>query len=291
MSATPLEVPRKITPPLLLAKKSRHEKIVCLTANDYPVARILDGADLDLLLVGDSLGMTRLGYDSTLPVTLHELLIHLKAARRAVTRALLVADMPFGSYQVDTKTALENALVLVKEGGAEAVKLEGGHRYVRRIEHLVAAGIPVMGHIGLLPQSVRVMGGYKVQGRTSESAEALLRDALALQRAGAFAVVLEGIAAEVAREITEALEIPTIGIGAGVHCNGQILVTEDLLGLGFTRKPRFARQYLNLNQLISNAVRQFKEDCAAESFPSAEESYHTNNAPDSMTTEKQHADR
>ena len=195
------------------------------------------------------------------------MLIHLKAARRAVTRALLVADMPFGSYQVDAKAALDSALVLVKEGGAEAVKLEGGRAYVRHIERLVSAGIPVMGHIGLLPQSVRVMGGYKVQGKTSESAGALLRDALALQRAGAFAVVLEGMAAEVAREITEALEIPTIGIGAGVHCDGQILVIEDLLGLGFSRKPRFARQYLNLNQLISTAVRQFKEDCLSESFP------------------------
>ena len=285
MSATPLEVPRKITPPLLLAMKTRHKKIVCLTANDYPLARILDDAEVDVVLVGDSLGMTRLGYDSTLPVTIPEMLIHLKAARRAVTRALLVADMPFGSYQVDVKSTLENALVLVKEGGAEAVKLEGGYPYVRRIERLVSAGIPVMGHIGLLPQSVRVMGGYKVQGRTSESAEGLLRDALALQRAGAFAVVLEGMAAEVAREITQALEIPTIGIGAGVGCDGQILVTEDLLGLGFAKKPRFARQYLNLNHLISNAVRQFKEDCATENFPSEEESYHTK-APEPASTAK-----
>ena len=291
MSATPPEVPRKITPPLLLARKTSREKIVCLTANDYPLARILDEADLDLLLVGDSLGMTRLGYDSTLPITIPEMLIHLKAARRAVTRALLVADMPYGSYQVDVKTALESALVLVKEGGAEAVKLEGGRAYVRHIERLVSAGIPVMGHIGLLPQSVRIMGGYKIQGKTSESAETLLRDALALQRAGAFAVVLEGMAAEVAREITEALEIPTIGIGAGVHCDGQILVTEDLLGLGFSRKPRFARQYLNLNQLISNAVRQFKEDCTSESFPSDDESYHTNNVVDPVGTVKHHADR
>lgn len=291
MSATPPEVPRKITPPLLLARKTSREKIVCLTANDYPLARILDEADLDLLLVGDSLGMTRLGYDSTLPITIPEMLIHLKAARRAVTRALLVADMPYGSYQVDVKTALESALVLVKEGGAEAVKLEGGRAYVRHIERLVSAGIPVMGHIGLLPQSVRIMGGYKIQGKTSESAETLLRDALALQRAGAFAVVLEGMTSEVAREITEALEIPTIGIGAGVHCDGQILVTEDLLGLGFSRKPRFARQYLNLNQLISNAVRQFKEDCISESFPSDDESYHANNVADSVGAVKHHADR
>lgn len=282
MSATPTEVLRKITPPLLTVKKSRQEKIVCLTANDYPLARILDDAELDVLLVGDSLGMTRLGYDSTLPVSLAEMLVHLKAVRRAVTRALLVCDMPFGSYQVDVKAALESALVLVKEGGAEAVKLEGGRSYVRCIERLVGAGIPVLGHIGLLPQSVRVMGGYKVQGRSGESAEELLRDALALQRAGAFAVVLEGMAAEVARDITEALEIPTIGIGAGVHCDGQILVTEDVLGLGFGRKPRFVRQYLNLNELISSAVRQFKDDCSNESFPTEGESYRSQAVPDAV---------
>ena len=284
MSATPLEVPRKITPPLLSTKKARGEKIVCLTASDYAMARILDTVGLDVLLVGDSLGMTRLGYDSTLPVSLAEILIHLKAARRGVNRALLVADMPFGSYQIDVKSTLDNALVLVKEGGAEAVKLEGGRSYLRSVERLVSAGIPVMGHIGLLPQSVRVMGGYKVQGRTAESAEALLRDALALQRAGAFALVLEGMAAEVASEITAALDIPTIGIGAGVDCDGQILVTEDLLGLGFSRKPRFARQYLNLNQLISNAVQQFKEDCATKDFPSIEESYFAKSEIDSVTT-------
>ena len=286
MSATPLEVPRKITPPLLSTKKAHGEKIVCLTASDYAMARILDTVGLDVLLVGDSLGMTRLGYDSTLPVSLAEILIHLKAARRGVNRALLVADMPFGSYQVDVKTTLENALVLVKEGGAEAVKLEGARPYLRSIERLVSAGIPVMGHIGLLPQSIRIMGGYKVQGKTSESADALLKDALALQRAGVFAVVLEGMAAETAGEITEALEIPTIGIGAGVHCDGQILVTEDLLGLGIARKPRFAREYLNLNQLISNAVRQFREDCTTGTFPADEESYFANNTIDAVTTLK-----
>jgi 3-methyl-2-oxobutanoate hydroxymethyltransferase len=273
MNATGPEVFRKVTPSQLLAKKSRHEKIVCLTASDYPVARLLDEAGIDLVLVGDSLGMTRLGYDSTLPVTLEEMLVHLKAVRRGIQRGLLVADMPFGSYQVSSKMALENALRLVKEGGAEAIKLEGGRKYARWVERLVAAGIPVMGHIGLLPQSVRVMGGYKVQGRTTSSAEALLGDALSLQQAGAFAVVLEGIIQEVARDITEALEIPTIGIGAGIHCDGQILVTEDLLGLGFTRRPKFARRYVNLNESITEAVLGFKKDCLAEHFPDAEESY------------------
>ena len=273
MNATSSEVFRKVTPSQLLTKKSRHEKIVCLTASDYPVARLLDEAGIDLVLVGDSLAMTRLGHDSTLPVTLEEMLIHLKAVRRAIRWGLLVADMPFASYQVSSKMALENALRLVKEGGAEAIKLEGGRKYARWVERLVAAGIPVMGHIGLLPQSVRVMGGYRVQGRTTSSAKALLEDALSLQQAGAFALVLEGIVQEVARDITEALEIPTIGIGAGIHCDGQILVTEDLLGLGFTRRPKFARRYANLNEIITEAVLGFKKDCLAEHFPDAEESY------------------
>jgi 3-methyl-2-oxobutanoate hydroxymethyltransferase len=273
MNATSSEVFRKVTPSQLLTKKSRHEKIVCLTASDYPVARLLDEAGIDLVLVGDSLAMTRLGYDSTLPVTLEEMLVHLKAVRRAIRWGLLVADMPFASYQVNSKMALENALRLVKEGGAEAIKLEGGRKYARWVERLVAAGIPVMGHIGLLPQSVRVMGGYRVQGKTTSSAKALLEDALSLQQAGAFALVLEGIVQEVARDITEALEIPTIGIGAGIHCDGQILVTEDLLGLGFTRRPKFARRYTNLNEIITKAVLGFKKDCLAERFPDAEESY------------------
>jgi 3-methyl-2-oxobutanoate hydroxymethyltransferase len=283
MSATTSEAFRKVTPSQLLTKKSRQEKIVCLTASDYPVARLLDEAGIDLVLVGDSLAMTRLGYDSTLPVTIEEMLVHLKAVRRATRSALLVADMPFASYQLSSKMALKNALRLVKEGGAEAVKLEGGKKYARWVERLVTAGVPVMGHVGLLPQSVRVMGGYKVQGRTTNSAKALLEDALSLQEAGAFAVVLEGITQEVARDLTEALEIPTIGIGAGIHCDGQILVTEDLLGLGFTRRPRFARQYANLNQTITEAVHRFKEDCLAEHFPGVEEAYQLDAAATALT--------
>jgi 3-methyl-2-oxobutanoate hydroxymethyltransferase len=273
MSATISEVPRKVTPSLLLNKKSRREKIVCLTASDYPLARLLDDAEIDLLLVGDSLGMTRLGYESTLPVTFEEMLLHVKAVRRGVKRALLVADMPFASFQVNSRVALENALRFVKEGGAEAVKLEGGRKYVRWVERLTAAGIAVMGHIGLLPQSLHVMGGYKVQGKTPASADGLLEDAKALQGAGAFALVLEGITHEVAREITEELAIPTIGIGAGVHCDGQILVTEDVLGLGFTRRPKFARQYAGINEIISQAVLRYKSDCLQERFPAEEESY------------------
>jgi 3-methyl-2-oxobutanoate hydroxymethyltransferase len=291
MSATVLEISSKITPSQLLLKKIRREKITCLTASDYPLARLLDEAGVDLLLAGDSLGMTRLGYESTLPVTMNEMLVHLKAARRATQRALLVADMPFASYQASVRTALDNALRLVKEGGAEAVKLEGGRKYRRWVERLVAAGVPVMGHIGLLPQSVRVLGGYKVQGKTARSAEELLLDALALEQAGAFALVLEGIAWQTARQITQRVEIPTIGIGAGVYCDGQILVTEDLLGLGFTRKPKFARQYANLNSIITEAVNRFQEDCRKEHFPSGAESYRSDEQIAPVEALAHHADR
>jgi 3-methyl-2-oxobutanoate hydroxymethyltransferase len=273
MSATVSEINRKVTPALLRKKKSRQEKIVCLTASDYPLARIMDEVGIDVLLVGDSLGMTRLGYESTIPVTLDEILIHLKSVRRAVKRALVVADLPFASYQINTKSALESALRLVKEGGAEAVKFEGGRRYVRWVERLVNAGIPVMGHIGLLPQSVHVMGGYRVQGNTAESAEELREDALALEGAGAFAIVLEGITQEVASDVTRSLHIPSIGIGAGPFCDGQILVSEDLLGLGFNKKPKFARAYANLNQVISGIVSTFKRDCQTGQFPAEHESY------------------
>jgi 3-methyl-2-oxobutanoate hydroxymethyltransferase len=273
MSATiPISL-EKITIPRLLEKKSKKEKITCLTAYDYPFARILDEAGIDLLLVGDSLGMTRLGYESTLPVTVEETMVHLRAVRRAVKRALLAADMPYGSYQVDRKSALKNALKFIKEGGAEAVKIEGGRKRFRLVERLVEAEIPVMGHLGLTPQSIHLMGGYKIQGKTAQAAEILLEDALLLQQAGAFAVVLEGMRQDVAQKITQELRIPTIGIGAGVHCDGQILVTDDLLGLGFSVKPRFVRQYADLKQVATLAARQFIRDCEAGSFPSPEESY------------------
>jgi 3-methyl-2-oxobutanoate hydroxymethyltransferase len=274
MSATALNSLQKITVPRLLEKKSRKEKITCLTAYDYPFARLLDEAGIDLLLVGDSLGMTRLGYDSTLPVTVEETLVHLRAVRRAVKTALLTVDMPYGSYHVDRKSALKNALIFVKEGGAEAVKIEGGRKRFRLVEQLVDAEIPVMGHLGLTPQSLHLMGGYKVQGKTSQAADLLFEDAVLLQEAGVFAVVLEGIPESVARRITLELKIPTIGIGAGVHCDGQILVTDDLLGLGFSGKPRFVRQYADLKQVVELAAHQFIRDCRAGSFPGPEESYH-----------------
>jgi len=274
MSATGRFPSEKITVPHLLEKKARKEKITCLTAYDYSFAQVLDKSGVDLLLVGDSLGMTRLGYESTLPVTVEETMVHLRAVRRAVRRALLVVDMPYGSYHVDRKSAMKNALRFVKEGGAEAVKLEGGRRRSGLIEHLVGAEIPVMGHLGLTPQSVHRMGGYKVQGKTSEAAETLLEDALLLQEAGVFSIVLEGIPQEVAQRVTQELRIPTIGIGAGSHCDGQILVTDDLLGLGSSPKPKFVRRYADLNHVVTSAVLQFIEDCTTGSFPSSEESYH-----------------
>ncbi len=274
MNATLEKAAGKITVPFILEKKNRRERIACLTTYDYLLARILDETGIDILLVGDSLGMTRLGYESTLPVTVEEMMVHLKAARRAIRRALVVADMPYGSYHVDIKSAVKNALAFIKQGGAESVKIEGGRKRVRLVERLVEADIPVMGHIGLTPQSVNSMGGYKVQARTRQEADALLEDAVILQEAGAFSIVLEGIPQEVAFDITRELRIPTIGIGAGVHCDGQILVTEDLLGLSFTHKAKFVRQYANLKEVISGAVCQYIEDCMAGRFPGEEESYH-----------------
>jgi len=274
MSATIQYSSEKVTIPKLLEKKTQKETITCLTAYDYPFARSLDEAGIDVLLVGDSLGMTRLGYESTLPVTLEEMMVHLRAVRRAVKRALLVADMPYGSYHVGIKSAVKNALRFIKEGGAEAVKIEGGRKRSRLVEHLVEAEIQVMGHIGLTPQSVHFMGGYKVQGKTPQTVEALLEDALVLQESGVFSVVLEGIPQEVACKITQELRIPTIGIGAGVHCDGQILVTDDLLGLTFSHKAKFVRQYANLKETISSAVRKFIGECKTGDFPSRDESYH-----------------
>jgi 3-methyl-2-oxobutanoate hydroxymethyltransferase len=273
MSATPNTPQDKITLPRLLARKTENRKITCLTAADYPTARLIDEAGIDLILVGDSLAMTRLGYSTTIPVTMTEMIVHLRAVRRAVQRAFLVADMPFGSYHVGQKTAMQNAVRLIKEGGAEAIKLEGGRKRARLVQRLIEAEIPVMGHIGLTPQSVHALGGYKVQGKSPEQAQELIEDALTLQELGVFSVVLEGIPQELAQEITTTLRIPTIGIGAGLHCDGQILVTEDLLGLTFTKTPKFVRRYANLQGIISDALHHFAEDCRNENFPTQAESY------------------
>jgi 3-methyl-2-oxobutanoate hydroxymethyltransferase len=269
----------KITVPSLLQRKSsaadsRTQKITCLTAYDYPTARLLDEAGVDVLLVGDSVGMVALGYDSTLAVTIEEMLHHTRAVRRGTRRALVVADMPYGTYHTDTAESLRNAVRFIKEAGAEAVKIEGGERRLELIVRLTEAEIPVMGHVGLTPQSVNALGGYRVQGKTVDAAEQLLRDAHAVEAAGAFAVVLEAIPRELAAQITRELRIPTIGIGAGPDCDGQILVVHDMLGLTFNQTPKFARQYANLSESISSAVREYCDDVRHGTFPSDEESYH-----------------
>ncbi|HXM99379.1 MAG TPA: 3-methyl-2-oxobutanoate hydroxymethyltransferase [Candidatus Dormibacteraeota bacterium] len=270
----------KITVPDLLQRKfpkagiSESEKITCLTAYDYPTARLVDEAGIDVILVGDSVGMVVLGYETTLPVTMEEILHHTRAVRRGVKHALLVADMPYGSYHDDVNVAVRNAIRLVKEAGAEAIKLEGGERRLELVSRLTEAEIPVMGHLGLTPQSVNAFGGYRVQGKSASAAEQLLRDAHALEAAGAFAIVLEAVPRELAAEITRSIKIPTIGIGAGPDCDGQILVLHDLLGLTFGEPPKFARQYANLNEIISTAVREYRDDVLANKFPLDEESYH-----------------
>ena len=256
------------------SKNSPPAKITCLTAYDYPTARILDEASVDILLVGDSLGMVVLGYDSTLPVTLEEMLHHTRAVRRGARRALLVSDMPYGTYHDDPNEAVRNAIRLVKEAGAEAVKIEGGERRVDLIARLADAEIPVMGHIGLTPQSVNAFGGFRVQGKTADAAEQLLRDARAVEAAGAFSIVLESIPRELAAQITSELRIPTIGIGAGPDCDGQVLVIHDLLGLSFGHQPKFARRYADLGEIISRAAAEYCRDVRQGTFPSDDESYH-----------------
>jgi 3-methyl-2-oxobutanoate hydroxymethyltransferase len=278
MSVLPNAGNGKITVPELLQRKTSSEnskKIVCLTAYDYPTARLLDEAGVDVILVGDSLAMVELGYDSTLPVTLDEMIHHARAVRRGTKHALVVADMPFGSYHADTAESLRNAVRFVKEAGAEAVKVEGGERRLELIARLTEAEIPVMGHVGLTPQSVNALGGYRVQGKTVDSAEQLLRDARAVEAAGAFAVVLEAVPRELAAQITRELRIPTIGIGAGPDCDGQILVIHDLLGLTFDQTPKFARKYANVGEIISSAVRDYTADVRSGNFPSDNESYHS----------------
>lgn len=267
------ERPEKVSAPSLRASKQRGERLVCLTAYDYPTARIVDEAGIDIVLVGDSLGNVVLGYGNTVPVTLDEIMIHLKAVRRAVQRALLVADMPYGSFHTGPDDAVRNALRLVKEGGAEAIKLEGGRKRLPLIKRLVDEEIAVMGHIGLTPQSINKLGAYRVQGKTAEAARELLDDALALEEAGAFAIVLEVVPREIAQQITESVSIPTIGIGAGAGCDIQVLVLHDMLGLSFGKLARFVRPYANLHQTITDAVTRYADDVRNGSYPSDAESY------------------
>ena len=279
MSILPNQGNGKIAVPDLMQRKtlaanSPNKKITCLTAYDYPTARLIDEAGVDVILVGDSAAMVMLGYESTLPLTLEESLLLTKAVRRGVQRALVVADMPYGSYHGEISESLHNAMRFVKEAGAEAVKIEGGERRLELISRLTEAEIPVMGHVGLTPQSVNALGGYRVQGRTPGTAEQVLRDARSVEAAGAFAIVLEAMPRELAAEITRTVRIPTIGIGAGPDCDGQILVLHDMLGLTFQEAPKFARRYANLGESISNAVREYCADVQNGAFPTDAESYH-----------------
>ncbi len=262
----------RVTIPSLRGRKRRGEKITMLTAYDFTFAQIFDAAGIDVLLVGDSLGNVVQGQETTLPVTLEESLYHTRLVARGARRALVVADMPFGSYQVSAEDALRNAIRCVKEGGAHAVKLEGGRAVLDTIRRIVAAEIPVMGHVGLTPQAIHRMGGHRVQGRTEQSRARVIDDARAVEEAGAFAVVLEGMPVGLAREVTAALSIPTIGIGAGLHCDGQVLVMHDLLGLS-DWTPSFVKPYANLGALASQAARRFAEEVGDAKFPDEEHSY------------------
>ena len=264
----------KCTVHTLAERKRRQERITALTAVDYPSARLVDEAGIDLVLVGDSLAMTVLGHENTLSITMDEMLHHTRAVRRGVQRALLVADMPFGSYHTGSDDALRNAIRFVKEAGAEAVKLEGGRERAELVERLTRAEIPVIGHIGLTPQSVHRMGGYTVQARTMAAIDSVLADAAALEGAGAVALVLEGVPREVAAQITAKAQVPTIGIGAGPECNGQILVFHDLVRLTFAPPAKFVRPFCDAGKEMCEAVVRYREAALAGEFPVDSESYH-----------------
>jgi len=272
MTTEPVARPR-FTLPELAAMKPRGERIVMVTAYDAPGARLADEVGIELILVGDSAAMVVLGHDSTVPATVDEMLVLTRAARRGAERALLVADMPFGSFQVSDAEAVANAVRFMKEADADAVKLEGGGATLSRVHAIVGAGIPVMGHIGLTPQSATMLGGFKAQGRTAAKARALLADAQGLQAAGCFAIVLEAVPSAVATRISESLRIPTIGIGAGPGCDGQVLVWHDLLGLTEGRAPKFVRRYANLAAATREALSAYAADVRSGAFPDEEHSY------------------
>jgi 3-methyl-2-oxobutanoate hydroxymethyltransferase len=272
----------RVTVPEILSRKLvrpgqapvTERKITSLTAYDYPTARLVDEAGVDIVLVGDSLAMAVLGYENTLPITLDEMLHHTRAVRRGVRHALLVADMPYGTFQNGAAEAVRNATRFVKEAGAEAVKLEGGEKRMEVVARLVEAEIPVMGHIGLTPQSLHTLGGFRVQGKTAEAAESLVRDAQALAAAGAFSIVLESMPRELGARITESVPVPTIGIGAGPDCDGQVLVLSDLLGLTEGHTPKFARRYADLRHTIHQAIADYVDDVQKGAFPADAECYH-----------------
>jgi len=275
VSLTPIGEPRqKITIAALRENKLQHQPITCLTAYDYASARLLDEAGIDIVLVGDSLAMTMLGYENTLSVTFDEMLHHVKAVRRGVKHALLIADMPYGSYHISADEAVRNATRYVKEGGAEAVKMEGGEKRAELVRRIIDAEIPVAGHIGLTPQSINVLGGYKVQGKNLSAIEQLMRDAVALDRAGVACLYLEGIPREVAALITGEVKTPTIGIGAGPECDGQVLVFHDIVNLTFAEPAKFVRRYGDVAAAISRAVQAYRADVMSHQYPSDAESYH-----------------
>lgn len=253
-------------------KKAAKQKIAVLTAYDYPMARTLDEAGVDIVLVGDSLGMVVLGYESTVPVTMRDMLHHTRAVSRAVKKAVVVADMPFGSYDTPDR-ALRNATRLIKEGGADAVKLEGGDRIAKQVTRLVQAGIPVMGHVGLTPQTASSLGGYHVQGRTAKQAEKILKESMLLDSLGVFSVVLECVPSSLTKKITRRIQCPTIGIGAGVHADGQVLVLNDMLGIESSFRPKFVRQYAQLGAAARKAALAYVRDVKEQKFPTAQESF------------------
>ncbi|MDQ1267097.1 MAG: 3-methyl-2-oxobutanoate hydroxymethyltransferase [Bacteroidota bacterium] len=265
--------PRKVTTRRLLEMKKQGQKIVCLTAYDALISRLLDESGVDVLLVGDSLGNVVLGYETTLPVTLEQTIYHTKAVVTGSQRPLVVADMPFMSYQVSADEAFRNAGRVMKEAGASAVKLEGSKNVTEAISRMNEAGIPVMGHLGLTPQSINKFGTYRARGTSAEEAEIIFQDALLLQEAGAFAIVLEKIPSELGKRITEALTIPTIGIGAGPDCDGQVLVYTDMLGMTIDFNPRFVRRYANMYNDMKAAVQRYAADVRSGEFPKIEESY------------------
>lgn len=264
---------KKITTNILLKMKSNGEKISMLTAYDYSFAKIFDQAGVDILLVGDSASNVMAGHETTLPITLDQMIYHAASVIRGVTRSFVVVDLPFGTYQSNSKEALASAIRIMKETGAHALKLEGGEEVLESVNRIVAAGVPVMGHLGLTPQSIYKFGTYSVRAKEDEEAEKLKRDALLLQKAGCFGIVLEKIPAVLAKEVSESLSIPTIGIGAGKYCDGQVLVMHDMLGINVEFKPRFLRQYLNLHEQITGAVKNYVADVKSNDFPSESEQY------------------
>lgn len=264
---------RKITTNTLQKMKVNGEKISMLTAYDYSFAQLFDNAGIDVILVGDSASNVMAGHETTLPITLDQMIYHASSVIRAVKRSLVVVDLPFGSYQSNSQIALASSIRIMKETGAHAVKLEGGEEVLDSIKTIVSAGIPVMGHLGLTPQSIYKFGTYNVRAKQEAEAARLKQDAVLIQETGCFAVVLEKIPASLAQEVTASLHIPTIGIGAGKHCDGQVLVMHDMLGINTEFKPRFLRQYLNMNEQITNAVQQYIIDVKQEDFPNEQESY------------------